>query len=179
VRWNSWRAIDLLSAHPAAARRALVGELSRHGAAVAAAEATLARAVATRDDLLAQILGWADPAYTRDAMARHAGRSAEAVNALLESQQQLGPARTAQPPTGPPPPRSRLEHHEQWSRLPPRTRTPGPVSPYSPLIREAPLNPAADQSVGAGSRAAIVVIPETSIARRAGESSGVVILSPI
>jgi hypothetical protein len=84
VRWNSWRAIDLLRAHPAAARRALVGELSRHGAAVAAADATLARAVATRDDLLAQILGWADPAYTRDAMARHAGRSAEAVNALLE-----------------------------------------------------------------------------------------------
>jgi hypothetical protein len=43
---------------------------------------------------------------TGDAMARHAGRSAEAVNALLEypqaleSQQQLGPARTAQPPTG-------------------------------------------------------------------------------
>jgi hypothetical protein len=68
--------------------------------------ATLARAVATRDDLLAQILGWAEPAYTGDAMARHAGRSAEAVNALLEypqaleSQQQLGPARTAQPPTG-------------------------------------------------------------------------------
>jgi len=106
VQWNSWRAIDVLRAHPAAARRALVGELSRHGAAVAAAEATLARAVATRDDLLAQILGWAEPAYTGDAMARHAGRSAEAVNALLEypqaleSQQQLGPARTAQPPTG-------------------------------------------------------------------------------
>ena len=70
-----------MRAHRAAARRALVGELDRHGAAVATAEATLARAVATRDDLLAQILGWADPAYTGDAMARHAGRSAEAVNA--------------------------------------------------------------------------------------------------
>jgi hypothetical protein len=40
VRWNPWRAIDVLRAHPAAARRALVGELARHGAAVAAAEAT-------------------------------------------------------------------------------------------------------------------------------------------
>jgi hypothetical protein len=83
VRWNPWRAIDVLRAdRAAAARRASVGELDRHGAAVA--EATLARAAATRDDLLAQILGWADPAYTGDAMARHAGRSAEAVNALLE-----------------------------------------------------------------------------------------------
>ncbi len=97
---DSWRAIDVLRAHRAAARRALVGELDRHGAAVAAAEATLARAVATRDDLLAQILGWADPAYTGDAMARHAGRTAEAVNALLESHQQLGPARTVQPQGG-------------------------------------------------------------------------------
>jgi hypothetical protein len=77
VRWNSWRAIDVLRAHRAAARRTSVGELDRHGAAGAAAEATLARAAATRDDLLAQILGWADPADTGDAMARHAGRSAE------------------------------------------------------------------------------------------------------
>jgi hypothetical protein len=28
ARWNPWRAIDVLRAHPAAARRALVGELS-------------------------------------------------------------------------------------------------------------------------------------------------------
>lgn len=72
VRWNPWRAIDVLRAHPAAARRASVGELDRHGAAVAAAVATLARAAATRDDLLAQILGWADAAYTGEAVARHA-----------------------------------------------------------------------------------------------------------
>ena len=42
VRWNPWRAIDVLRAHRAGARRASVGELDRHGAAVAAAEATLA-----------------------------------------------------------------------------------------------------------------------------------------
>ncbi len=107
ARWNPWRAIDVLRPHPAAARRALVGELSRHGAAVAAAKATLARAVTTRDDLLAQILGWAEPAYTGDAMARHAGRSAEAVNALLEYPQAL-----------------ESQHHERWSRLPPRTANP-------------------------------------------------------
>jgi hypothetical protein len=77
VRWNSWRAIDVVRAHRAAARRTSVGELVRHGAAVPVAEATLARAAATGDDLLAQILGWADPADTGDAMARHAGRSAE------------------------------------------------------------------------------------------------------
>ena len=53
---------------PRGARRS--ASWDRHGAAVA--EATLARAAATRDDLLAQILGWADPAYTGDAMARHA-----------------------------------------------------------------------------------------------------------
>jgi hypothetical protein len=138
VRWNSWRAIDVLRAHRAAARRALVGELDRHGAAVAAAEATLARAVAISDDLLAQILGWADPADTGDAIARHAGRSAEAVNALLESQQQLGPARTVQPQPG-------LLHHVHGLSIMNSGRGPRPErgppdqsAPYTPLIREAP-----------------------------------------
>jgi hypothetical protein len=53
------------------------------------------------------------------------------VNALLESQQQLGPARPVQPQTGASSTTFRLEHHEQWSRPPPRTRAPHQSAPYT------------------------------------------------
>jgi hypothetical protein len=60
------------------------------------------------------------------------------MNALLESQQQLGPARTVQPQRGPPPHVHGLSTMNSGRGPGPERGPPDQSAPYTPLIREAP-----------------------------------------